>query len=105
MPNLLPPRPGGALAAVSACPDADVIFVAHAGLDTIITVSDVWGKFPSTRSSGLGGGRVPFDEVPHAAEREAQGSSGSTTSGSASTRGSRREPSRRLRGPRGSRPA
>ena len=35
------PRPGGALAAVSACPEADVIFVAHAGLDNIITVSDV----------------------------------------------------------------
>ena len=35
MPNLLPPQPGGALAAVAACPDADVIFVAHAGLDTM----------------------------------------------------------------------
>src|SRR2546430_4991289 len=33
MPNLLPPRPGGALAAIEACPDADVIFVAHAGLE------------------------------------------------------------------------
>ncbi len=46
MPNLLPPRPGGALAAIAACPDADVIFVAHAGLDIIITVADVWSKFP-----------------------------------------------------------
>jgi 1-acyl-sn-glycerol-3-phosphate acyltransferase len=46
MPNLLPPRPGGALAAIAACPDADVIFVAHAGLDNIVTVGDVWGKFP-----------------------------------------------------------
>ena len=27
MPNLLPPRPGGALAAIEACPDADVIFL------------------------------------------------------------------------------
>ena len=33
MPNVLPPRPGGALAAIAACPEADVIFVAHAGLD------------------------------------------------------------------------
>src|SRR5581483_4920615 len=43
MPNLLPPRPGGAIAAITACPDADVIFVAHAGLDAIISVGDVWG--------------------------------------------------------------
>src|SRR5262249_51422525 len=42
MPNLLPPRAGGALAAIAACPDADVIFVAHAGLDRIVSVGDVW---------------------------------------------------------------
>jgi 1-acyl-sn-glycerol-3-phosphate acyltransferase len=46
MLNLLPPRPGGALAAIAACPDADVIFAAHAGLDTIVTVADLWSKFP-----------------------------------------------------------
>jgi hypothetical protein len=46
MPNLLPPRPGGALAAIAACPDADVIFVAHAGLDTITSIGDVWRRFP-----------------------------------------------------------
>jgi hypothetical protein len=44
MPNLPPPRPGGALAAIAARPDADVIFVAHAGLDHIVTVADVWSK-------------------------------------------------------------
>ncbi len=38
MPNLLPPRSGGAFAAINACPDADVIFVAHAGLDHLVTV-------------------------------------------------------------------
>ena len=72
MPNLLPPRPGGALAAISACPDADVIFVAHAGLDSIITVSDVWGKFPIDQVIRARWWRVPFDEVPREAEHEAQ---------------------------------
>src|SRR5215472_14780951 len=42
MPNLLPPRTGGALSAIAACPGADVIFVAHAGLDRIVTIGDVW---------------------------------------------------------------
>ncbi len=46
MPNLLPPRPGGALAAIAACPHADVIFVAHAGLDRLVSVADIWRSLP-----------------------------------------------------------
>jgi 1-acyl-sn-glycerol-3-phosphate acyltransferase len=42
MPNLLPPRAGGAFAAIGACPSADVIFVAHTGLDKLVSVRDVW---------------------------------------------------------------
>jgi 1-acyl-sn-glycerol-3-phosphate acyltransferase len=72
MPNLLPPRPGGALAAVAACPDADVIFVAHAGLDNIITVGDVWGKFPIDQVIRAKWWRVPADEVPRDLDYEGQ---------------------------------
>ena len=72
MPNLLPPRPGGALAAVAACPEADVIFVAHAGLDNIITLGDVWGKFPINQVIRAKWWRVPFDAVPRSADHEAQ---------------------------------
>src|SRR5215471_4496692 len=46
MPNLLPPRTGGALAAIAACPEADVIFVAHAGLDQLVSVRDIWRSLP-----------------------------------------------------------
>jgi 1-acyl-sn-glycerol-3-phosphate acyltransferase len=42
MANLLPPRSGGAFAAIDAAPNADVIFVAHTGLDDLVTVGDVW---------------------------------------------------------------
>ncbi len=72
MPNLLPPRPGGALAAVTARPDADVIFVAHAGLDNIITLSDVWGKFPINQVIRARWWRVPSGAVPRSADHEAQ---------------------------------
>ena len=72
MPNLLPPRPGGTLAAMSACPDADVIFVAHAGLDNIITVGDIWGKFPINQVIRARWWRVPVDQVPRTADHEAQ---------------------------------
>jgi 1-acyl-sn-glycerol-3-phosphate acyltransferase len=72
MPNLLPPRPGGALAAIMACPEADVIFVAHAGLDSIITVGDVWSRFPINQVIKARWWRVPHDQVPREAENEAQ---------------------------------
>src|SRR6266702_4615265 len=72
MPNLLPPRPGGALAAIAACPDADVIFVAHAGLDSIVTIGDVWGKFPIDQVIRARWWRVPSERVPRSADHEAQ---------------------------------
>ncbi len=72
MPNLLPPRPGGALAAIAACPQADVIFVAHAGLDNIISVGDVWRNFPIDQVIRAKWWRVPVDQVPRSAGHEAQ---------------------------------
>ena len=72
MPNLLPPRPGGALAAIAACPDADVIFVAHAGLDNIVTVGDVWGKFPIDQVIRARWWRVASESIPRSADYEAQ---------------------------------
>ena len=72
MPNLLPPRPGGALAAIAACPDADVIFAAHAGLDNIITIGDVWSKFPVDQVIRARWWRVPDDSVPRSADHETQ---------------------------------
>ena len=72
MPNLLPPRPGGTLAGIAACPDADVIFVAHAGLDTIQSIGDVWRRFPVDQVIRARWWRVPFDRVPRGADHEAQ---------------------------------
>ncbi len=72
MPNLLPPRPGGTLAAITACQDADVIFVAHAGLDNIISVGDVWRNFPIDQVIRAKWWRVPSDQVPRPAAHETQ---------------------------------
>jgi 1-acyl-sn-glycerol-3-phosphate acyltransferase len=72
MPNLLPPRPGGTLAAISARPDADVIFVAHAGLDNIVTLGDVWSKFPIDQVIRARWWRVPTDQVPRELDHEGQ---------------------------------
>ena len=67
MPNLLPPRTGGTLAAVAACPSADVIFVAHAGLDRLVTVGDVWRHLPVEQTVLVRWWRVPAEDVPRAA--------------------------------------
>ena len=46
MTNVLAPRPGGFIAALDAAPDADVVLVAHTGLDHMLTVGDVWRELP-----------------------------------------------------------
>jgi 1-acyl-sn-glycerol-3-phosphate acyltransferase len=72
MPNMLPPRPGGALAAIRACPGADVIFVAHAGLDMIVSAGDVWSKLPIDQLIRARWWRVPASQVPRTEDHEAQ---------------------------------
>ena len=72
MPNLLPPRPGGALAAIAACPHADVIFVAHAGLDHLVSVADIWRSLPMDQVVVAKWWRVPVGAVPCDADHESQ---------------------------------
>jgi 1-acyl-sn-glycerol-3-phosphate acyltransferase len=72
MPNVLPPRSGGVLSAITACPEADVIFVAHAGLDQLVSAGDVWRSLPLDHTVHAAWWRVPAGEVPRAADREAQ---------------------------------
>lgn len=47
--NLLPPRPAGVSAALDAAPEADVVLVAHTGLDKMITVADIWAEIPEDK--------------------------------------------------------
>jgi 1-acyl-sn-glycerol-3-phosphate acyltransferase len=72
MPNLLPPRTGGALAAIAACPEADVIFVAHAGLDQLVSVRDIWRSLPVGHVIHAKWWRVTAGQVPRQADYETQ---------------------------------
>ena len=72
MPNVLPPRGGGALTAIAACPDADVIFVAHAGLDLLVSVADVWRSLPMDTMIRAKWWRVPAGQVPRDADQDTQ---------------------------------
>ncbi len=64
MRHVLPPRPGGVAAALAAATDADVVWVAHAGLDHLYTVADIWRELPLDGTVRMRWWRVPAAEVP-----------------------------------------
>jgi hypothetical protein len=70
MTHVLAPRPGGFLAALDAAPDADVVLVAHTGLDHLLTVRDVWRELPMDKRIVMRWWQVPRAEIPE--DREAR---------------------------------
>ena len=72
MPALLPPRPGAVLAAIAACPAADVVFVAHTGLDRLVSVREVWRSLRADTEVRARWWHVPADAVPRAAGYQAR---------------------------------
>ncbi len=64
MTHVLAPRPGGFLAALDAAPQADVVLVAHTGLDHLLTVGDVWRELPMDKVITMRWWQVPREEIP-----------------------------------------
>jgi 1-acyl-sn-glycerol-3-phosphate acyltransferase len=64
MRHVLAPRPGGTLAALDAAPDAGVSWVAHTGLERLITVGDIWRELPTNKTIVMRWWSVPAEEVP-----------------------------------------
>ena len=64
MIHVLAPRPGGFLAALDAAPDADVVLVAHTGLDHLLTVGDIWRELPMDKQIVMRWWQVPRSEIP-----------------------------------------
>jgi 1-acyl-sn-glycerol-3-phosphate acyltransferase len=72
MRHVLPPRPGGVAAALSAAVDADVVWVAHAGLDHLYTARDVWRELPLDGTVRMRWWRVPAAEVPRGEDAQVE---------------------------------
>jgi hypothetical protein len=70
MTHVLAPQPGGVLAALDAAPEADVLLVAHTGLDHLDSVGDIWRELPMDKRLLMGWWRVPRSEIP--ADRDGQ---------------------------------
>src|SRR4051794_24217518 len=85
MRNVLPPHPAGVTAALRAAPHADVVFVAHTGLEHLSTVRDVWRGLPTDKTLHL---RWWFIRPPRYRATRASRPTGSTTGGRPSTTGS-----------------
>jgi 1-acyl-sn-glycerol-3-phosphate acyltransferase len=64
MRHVLPPRPAGVTAALQAAPHADVVFVAHTGLEHLRTVRDLWRSLPMDKTLYLRWWFLPATEVP-----------------------------------------
>jgi 1-acyl-sn-glycerol-3-phosphate acyltransferase len=64
MRHVLVPRTGGPLTALAAAPTADVVFVAHTGLEDLSGVADLWRGLPMERHVEVKAWRVPAGEVP-----------------------------------------
>ncbi len=72
MQHVLAPRPGGFLAALEAAPEADVVMVAHTGLDHLMTVGDVWRELPMDKRLIMRWWRVPREEIPSGREERVE---------------------------------
>ena len=68
--HLLPPRPGGVAAALAAAPHADVVLVAHTGLEHLSTAADLWDGLPMDTTVRMRWWFVPAAEVPRGPEVE-----------------------------------
>lgn len=64
MVHVMPPQPGGMHAALEASSDADVVFIAHTGLDRLVTTADIWRELPMDKQITMRAWRVPRSEIP-----------------------------------------
>jgi 1-acyl-sn-glycerol-3-phosphate acyltransferase len=62
--HVLPPRPGGVIAALRAAPSADVVWVAHTGVDHLMSVADVWKALPLDQTIRMRWWQVAAQDVP-----------------------------------------
>ena len=68
MRHVLPPRTGGVLAALTAAPHADVVLVAHTGLEHLSTVADLWDGLPMDAGVRMRWWFAPAADVPRDAD-------------------------------------
>lgn len=64
MATVLAPKPGGLYAAHCAAPHADMIFVAHTGIEHLSTVRDIWHGLPQDKTLHMRWTFIPAADIP-----------------------------------------
>ncbi len=72
MQHVMPPQPGGIYAALAAAPEADVVLIAHTGLDRLQTIGDIWRELPMDKRLTMRAVRVPRGRVPTGRAEQAE---------------------------------
>ncbi len=72
MEHVMPPQPGGALAALSARGEADVVFAAHTGLGLAAFPGQFWRDMPIGRTLHTRMWLVPNADVPDGADAQVE---------------------------------
>jgi 1-acyl-sn-glycerol-3-phosphate acyltransferase len=67
--HVMAPKPGGVLTALTQAREADVVFVAHTGVEHMTTVLDVWRELPMDREIQMRWWIVPAADVPRDEEQ------------------------------------
>ena len=67
--HCLPPKPGGALTLLDAAPDADVLVIAHRGLEGLANVTDLLSGSVVGKTVQVRFWRIPASEIPEGRER------------------------------------
>jgi len=62
--HVLPPRPSGTLNAIDAAPQADLVIVAHTGLDQLDSAAAVWKGIPLELPLRVTWWRIPARDLP-----------------------------------------
>lgn len=70
--NVLPPRRAGALAALNSNPGADVVFLAHTGLETVHDLQGLSSGSLVGKTIQINLWRIPFKEIPTTDEARMQ---------------------------------
>lgn len=70
MHNVMAPHAGGILSALDEQPDAGVVFVAHTGLDRLVTVRDVWRELPMDKRLVMRGWAVEPADIPDGVDEQ-----------------------------------
>lgn len=68
--HVMAPHPGGVHAALAAS-EADIVFVAHTGLEGLVTLGDMWHALPIDKRITMHAWRVPRSQIPEGLDAQA----------------------------------